>query len=127
LLAPLNSVKARRKDKFWTPDGVVQALRRLLDASGMGDRPMAFEALIVWLFVGALAGWSANIIAKAYGFGLFGHMVVGMLGGFIGGWLFMTFGAATDGGVFGEIVSAVSGAIALLFLARFIRTPRDQV
>jgi uncharacterized membrane protein YeaQ/YmgE (transglycosylase-associated protein family) len=88
---------------------------------------MAFEPLIVWLFVGALAGLSANIIVKGYGFGLFGHIGVGMLGGFIGGWLFTTFSAAANGGAFGEVVSAMFGAIALLFLARFIRTSRDQV
>jgi uncharacterized membrane protein YeaQ/YmgE (transglycosylase-associated protein family) len=87
---------------------------------------MAFEPLIVWLFIGAIAGLSANIIAKSYGFGLFGHVGVGMLGAFIGGWLFRTFGAAADSGAFGEIVGAVSGAIALLALARFIRTARDQ-
>jgi uncharacterized membrane protein YeaQ/YmgE (transglycosylase-associated protein family) len=88
---------------------------------------MAFEPFIIWLFVGVVAGWASSVIAKDHGYGLFRHMGVGTLGAFIGAWLFSISGLAADGRLLGATVGAVFGAVALLFLARFIRAPRDQV
>ena len=48
---------------------------------------MTIEALIIWLIVGALAGWIAGLIVKGYGLGLIGNIVVGIIGAVIAGWL----------------------------------------
>ena len=41
---------------------------------------MGIESLIVFLIIGAIAGWLAGLIVKGYGFGLLGNIVVGIVG-----------------------------------------------
>lgn len=36
------------------------------------------EGLIIFLIVGAVAGWLAGLIVKGYGFGILGNMVIGI-------------------------------------------------
>jgi uncharacterized membrane protein YeaQ/YmgE (transglycosylase-associated protein family) len=81
---------------------------------------MSIEALLIWLVIGAVAGWLAGIIVKGYGFGLPGNIVVGILGAFFGGWLFGLLGVVSYG-IVGTIVGATVGAVALLLLIRFLR------
>ena len=45
-----------------------------------GETVMTLEALIIWLVIGAVAGWLAGQIVKGYGFGLVGNIVVGIIG-----------------------------------------------
>ena len=77
--------------------------------------------IIIFLAIGAVAGWLAGLIFKGGGYGLLWNIIIGIAGGFIGGWLFGPFLA----GVFGEgiiegIVTAVAGAIILLWIASLI-------
>ena len=48
---------------------------------------MTIEALLIWLVIGAVAGWLAGLIMEGYGFGLIGNIVVGIVGALIAGWL----------------------------------------
>ena len=48
---------------------------------------MTLEEIIVWLVIGAIAGWLAGLIMKGYGFGLISNIVVGIIGAVIAGWL----------------------------------------
>lgn len=82
---------------------------------------MSTETLIVWLVVGAIAGWLAGVIVKGYGFGLVGNIVVGIIGAFVGGWLFSNLGVAVGGGIVSGIIGATLGAVVLLLLIRLIR------
>ena len=41
---------------------------------------MGIESIIVWLIVGAIAGWLAGLIVQGGGFGLLGNIVVGIVG-----------------------------------------------
>ena len=82
---------------------------------------MSAETLIIWLLVGAVAGWLAGLIVKGYGFGLVGNIVVGIVGSFIGGLLFPRFGLFTGDGILGTILGATVGAVILLLLLRLIR------
>jgi uncharacterized membrane protein YeaQ/YmgE (transglycosylase-associated protein family) len=82
---------------------------------------MSAESLLVWLLIGAVAGWLAGTIVKGSGFGLVGNIIVGIIGSFIGGWLFDYFAIATGGGIFGAIIGATVGAVALLFLITLMR------
>ena len=54
--------------------------------------------LIVWLAVGAVAGWLAGTLMKGGGYGLLWNIILGIVGGFVGGWLFETLGISAGGG-----------------------------
>ena len=77
---------------------------------------MTIEGLIIWLVIGAIAGWLAGLIMKGYGFGLAGNIVVGIIGAFIAGWLLPRIGFVLVGGIVAEIVNAVIGAVILLLV-----------
>ena len=47
---------------------------------------MEAQGIIVWLIIGAIAGWLAGLLVKGGGFGLIGDIVVGIVGAVIGGW-----------------------------------------
>lgn len=81
---------------------------------------MTVEALIIWLVVGAVAGWLAGQIVKGHGFGLVGNIVVGIVGAFLAGWLLPGLGLGLSG-IVGAIVYAAIGAIILLLLIGLIK------
>jgi uncharacterized membrane protein YeaQ/YmgE (transglycosylase-associated protein family) len=76
--------------------------------------------LIIFLVIGALAGWLAGVIMKGGGFGVIGNIVVGVVGSFLGGWLLPKLGLSI-GGDFGGFITAVIGAVILLFIVRLIK------
>ena len=82
---------------------------------------MPVETLLIWLLVGAVAGWLAGMIVKGGGFGLLGDIVVGIVGAFAGGWLLPRLGIQLGVGLVGVIVSATIGAVLLLLILRVIR------
>ena len=77
---------------------------------------MVLEEIIVWLVIGAIAGWLAGLIMKGYGFGLIGNIVVGIIGAVIAGWLLPRIGFVLVGGIVAAIINAVIGAVILLFV-----------
>jgi len=77
--------------------------------------------LILWLVIGAVAGWLAGVIMKGGSFGLVGDIVVGIVGAFIAGWLFPRLGFALGGGIIGAIINATIGACLLLFVLRLVK------
>ncbi|RVC94693.1 GlsB/YeaQ/YmgE family stress response membrane protein, partial [Mesorhizobium sp. M2A.F.Ca.ET.029.05.1.1] len=44
---------------------------------------MGIESLLVFIIIGAIAGWLAGLIVKGFGFGLVGNIVVGIVGALI--------------------------------------------
>ena len=82
---------------------------------------MTLSLLIVFLVVGAIAGWLAGLIVKGRGFGLAGDIVVGIVGAFLAGWLLPRLGIAIGGGIVAAIVNALIGALILLALIGLIR------
>lgn len=81
---------------------------------------MALESLLVFLIVGAIAGWLAGVIVKGHGFGLVGNIIVGIVGAFIAGWLLPSLGLGLSG-IVGSIVYALIGAVILLVIIGFIK------
>ena len=79
------------------------------------------QALIIWLLIGAIAGWLAGQIMKGGGFGLVGDIVVGIIGAFFAGALFPRLGVHLGGDILGAIISAAIGACLLLFLIRVVK------
>lgn len=82
---------------------------------------MPVETLLIWLLVGAVAGWLAGMIVKGGGFGLLGDIIVGILGAFAGGWLLPKLGIALGSGIVSVIAVATIGAVVLLLILRLIR------
>lgn len=82
---------------------------------------MSGELLLIWLVVGAVAGWLAGMTVKGGGFGLVGDIIVGIIGAFVGGWLFSQIGVSAGAGLVGAIVTATIGAVVLLAVLRVAR------
>jgi uncharacterized membrane protein YeaQ/YmgE (transglycosylase-associated protein family) len=82
---------------------------------------MTLEGILIWLIVGAIAGWLAGLIVKGYGLGLIGNIVVGIIGAVIAGWLLPRLGIAIGGGFIASIINAVIGAIILLVIIGLVR------
>ena len=83
---------------------------------------MDLTALLIFVIVGAIAGWLAGQIVKGYGFGLLGNIVVGIVGALIAGLLFPRLGFNLGAGVIiGSIIYATIGAVILLLVIRLIK------
>ena len=81
---------------------------------------MDVTSLIIFLVIGAIAGWLAGQVMKGRGFGLVGNLVVGVVGAFIGGFIFGKMGIMSSGMV-GTFVAAVVGAIVLLGIISLVK------
>jgi uncharacterized membrane protein YeaQ/YmgE (transglycosylase-associated protein family) len=78
-------------------------------------------SIIIWIVVGALAGWIAGLIMKGAGFGLLVNIIVGIVGGLLGGWLLGLCGLTLGGGFVGSLITSVIGAVVLLFILSFFK------
>lgn len=74
---------------------------------------------IWYLLIGLAAGWIANLIVKGSGSGLFVNLLVGLIGGMLGGWVLSWIGLVPVG-TLGSLVTAVIGAILLLWITALI-------
>jgi uncharacterized membrane protein YeaQ/YmgE (transglycosylase-associated protein family) len=81
-------------------------------------------SVIIFLIVGAVAGWLAGLIVRGGGFGLIGNIVVGIVGALIAGWLLPRLGLVIGGGMnrtVVDIINATIGAVILLVIIGLIR------
>ena len=77
---------------------------------------------ILWLIIGALAGWIASLIMKTNAEqGLLIDIVVGIIGAFIGGWVVSLFGVDPNNGFIISLITAVIGAVILLAIIKAVR------
>lgn len=76
---------------------------------------------IVWIIIGALAGWLAGLVVRGGGFGLFGDIIVGIVGSYIAAWLLPKLHVTLAHGFIGSVLDAAVGAIVLLLLIRLVR------
>ncbi|MGD2139388.1 MAG: GlsB/YeaQ/YmgE family stress response membrane protein [Burkholderiales bacterium] len=81
---------------------------------------MDITGLIIFLAIGAVAGWLAGNMIKGGGFGLVGNIVIGVIGAVVGGFVFGLFGI-TAGGLIGSIITATAGAALLLYVVKLIK------
>lgn len=77
--------------------------------------------ILLWLIVGAVAGWLATLVVGAGGYGLVGDIILGMVGAAVAGWLFPYLGWSLGGGMVGAILAAALGAILVLLVIRLIK------
>jgi uncharacterized membrane protein YeaQ/YmgE (transglycosylase-associated protein family) len=80
-------------------------------------------SLIVFILIGALAGFLAGKVMTGHGLGVIWDIVVGILGAFLGGWLAGLAGIGVTNLVV-EIIVAFIGACILLFLFRLFTRRR---
>jgi uncharacterized membrane protein YeaQ/YmgE (transglycosylase-associated protein family) len=80
--------------------------------------------ILIWIIVGAIAGFLASKVLTGKGMGLLWDIVVGILGAFLGGWLAGLAGLPVDTGTFtvGGLVAAFIGAVILLVVFRALAT-----
>jgi uncharacterized membrane protein YeaQ/YmgE (transglycosylase-associated protein family) len=78
--------------------------------------------ILVWIIVGAIAGFVASKVLSGKGMGLLWDIVVGILGAFLGGWLASLVGLPVSPGTFtiGGLLSAFVGAVILLIIFRAV-------
>jgi uncharacterized membrane protein YeaQ/YmgE (transglycosylase-associated protein family) len=78
--------------------------------------------ILVWIVVGAIAGFVASKVLSGKGMGLLWDIVVGILGAFLGGWLAGLAGLKVSPGTFtvGGLLSAFVGAVLLIVIFRAV-------
>jgi len=79
------------------------------------------ESFIIWIIVGAIAGWLAGMVVKGGGFGLIGDIVVGIVGAVIAGWLLPQLGIVIGSGFVAAIIDAFIGAVILLVIIKLVK------
>lgn len=79
--------------------------------------------LILWIILGAAAGWIASMIMRRDAqMGAGANIVVGIIGAIIGGFLFNLLGLPGDTGFnLWTLFVAIMGAVVLLFLIGLLR------
>jgi uncharacterized membrane protein YeaQ/YmgE (transglycosylase-associated protein family) len=73
-----------------------------------------------WIIIGLLAGWLAAKITDSP-HGLIRNLIVGLVGSLLGGFLFTKLGLHVVEDFWGALITAVVGAVVLLFLVQAIR------
>jgi uncharacterized membrane protein YeaQ/YmgE (transglycosylase-associated protein family) len=84
--------------------------------------------ILVWIIVGAIAGFLASKVLNGRGMGLLMDIVVGIVGAFLGGWLAGLAGIPVDTGTFtfSGVIAAFVGACIILVVFRAV-TSRGRV
>jgi uncharacterized membrane protein YeaQ/YmgE (transglycosylase-associated protein family) len=79
------------------------------------------HGLVAWLIIGAIAGWLSGLLVNGSGFGLIIDIIVGIAGACVGSWLSGMSHVSLGAGWPGSILTAVVGAVILVFAVRLIR------
>jgi uncharacterized membrane protein YeaQ/YmgE (transglycosylase-associated protein family) len=77
---------------------------------------MTLVDIVLWIVIGAVAGWIAGELMRGHGFGVIGNIIVGIVGAVIGGLIFDALDIGVGLGVLGSLLMALIGAVILLFL-----------
>jgi len=90
---------------------------------------MDIMSLVVWIVLGAVAGWIAGMIMKTGTGSILTNVIVGIVGAFVGGWIasLVGVGGATGGFSIVSVITAVVGACALLFVLGIVQKGRANV
>ena len=82
---------------------------------------MDATGLLIFLLVGAAAGWIAGNLMRGGGFGVIGNIVVGIIGAFLGSWLLGLLKVSIGSGLINSLVTSVIGAVVLLFVVGLVK------
>ena len=81
---------------------------------------LAPQSIIMWLIIGAVAGWLAGKVVHGYGFGLLANIVIGILGAVVGGYVLPQLGFIPTS-TSGDFIAATLGAVILLVVIGLVR------
>lgn len=77
---------------------------------------------MIWsIVVGGLAGWLAGALMKGEGYGILLNILLGIVGGAIGGWVFGFLGFSPGAGFVPQLITALVGAMILIYIARLLK------
>ena len=78
--------------------------------------------ILIWIIVGAIAGFVASKVLTGKGMGLLWDIIAGIIGAFLGGWLAGLVGIHVDPGTLtiGGLLSAFVGAVIVLVIFRAV-------
>jgi uncharacterized membrane protein YeaQ/YmgE (transglycosylase-associated protein family) len=81
------------------------------------------QTILIWVVIGAIAGFLAGLIMQGGGFGLIGNIIVGILGAVVAANIFPRLGVAIpiSDPLISQIVVSTIGAVILLFIIGLIR------
>ena len=82
-------------------------------------------SLLLFVVIGAIAGWLAGQFMRGNGFGLLGDIIVGVIGSVLGGTLLRATGLEIGHGLVGSLIVAFIGAVVLLFVVRLFTGQRS--
>ena len=82
---------------------------------------MGSSEILIWLVIGAIAGWLASLLIRGGGYGLIGDIVVGIVGSVIAGYLLPRVGIHLGAGFVRSVINAFIGACLLLAVLRLVR------
>ena len=83
-------------------------------------------SIVIWLFVGLVAGFLGSKIVNKSGDGMVRDIILGLIGAFVGGFLFSLIGIHA-GGLIGSIIVATIGAIIVLIIYHKLIQGRHSV
>jgi uncharacterized membrane protein YeaQ/YmgE (transglycosylase-associated protein family) len=81
------------------------------------------QGIVIWLLIGAIAGFLAGLVMHGGGFGIIGNVIIGILGAVVAGYLFPRLGVSIpiDNPLIRSIAVSTIGAIILLFVIGLVR------
>ena len=107
--------------KLSPEEGNIYMTEVLLQSGGAFFSGSGWLNLVWFLLIGLVAGWLAGLLLRGQGFGCSGNILIGAIGGLIGGFLFAQFGIDSFRGFLGSLLTALVGAIVLLFVVGLLR------
>jgi uncharacterized membrane protein YeaQ/YmgE (transglycosylase-associated protein family) len=77
--------------------------------------------ILIFIIVGAIAGWLAGLVVRGRGYGLLGDIIIGIIGALIASWLLPRLGVSFGIGIVAQIIEAFIGAVILSIILRLLR------
>ena len=88
---------------------------------------MPVWTLIVWLLIGAAAGYTAQRIMKGRSpGGLLGDLALGIIGAIVGGYGLALLGIGGNGGIVATFIVALVVALAVIWVVRRLAGPAAE-
>ena len=78
------------------------------------------------LLIGLAAGAVAGLIVRGKGYGFIINLIVGIAGAYFGNWLFNKLGIHARAGLVGLFVTALVGAVLLLYILNLLKKILDK-
>lgn len=79
-----------------------------------------WQGLLITLFIGAVAGFLAQVLTPGRGYGTIATIIIGIIGGWLGKILFKSFLSFTSNPLINTIICATAGAFILALLLNLI-------